>query len=354
MPIDKTYSDAMLGTFRNMMQECRDKKMSGKAFDTMSDAMDRMEAFALEMDDVSAFTAKLTTEGLFTDFSTAYGEALAAEGQKKYAASGTYDDNALLQQTLEAYENSLPSYNDHPDKDKLQAPIREVIALGRSGINYPSFLRLLIEKGLDKAMEGSILSREALEKDIQWAAEMYQPVYVRRNRALLAKFDEMATTAAFGVPDSIVFSMERFSIESAWQPEINRYDAIVWRWGRLLELVHDWIDAYTSFAPFDERYVSTRGMEETKRNIRYTKECYPGFFRVREDIFNRYFGMQWNDIFTHESLAAERNSKRNRYTDAYIAFIQEVYPHCIPLENPSPELVARAEELHKSKQVYIA
>ena len=49
MPIDKTYSDAMLGTFRNMMQECMDKKMSGKAFDTMSNAMDRMEAFALEM-----------------------------------------------------------------------------------------------------------------------------------------------------------------------------------------------------------------------------------------------------------------------------------------------------------------
>ena len=118
MPIDKTYSDAMLGTFRNMMQECRDKKMSGKAFDTMSNTMNKMETFALEMDDLSAFTAKLTTEGLFTDFSTAYGEALAAEGQKKYAAAGSYDDNALLQQTLQAYENSLPSYKDHPDNSQ--------------------------------------------------------------------------------------------------------------------------------------------------------------------------------------------------------------------------------------------
>ena len=353
MPIEKTYSDAMLGTFRTMLQDCKDKNLSGESFDKMNASMMRMEALALEIDDTTAFSAKLMTEGLFTEFSTAYGALLAAEGQKKYSASGAYDDSKLLLQTIEAYESSLQQLKDHPDKEKLQTPIQVVIDLGRSGINYPTFLRLLIEKGLDKAMEGSVLSREALEKDIQWSVDLILPVYVRRNRALLAKYDEMAAVAAFGVPDSVHFSMERFRIESEFQPAINKYDAIVWRWRKLLVILHDWIDAWTSFAPYDERYVSLDGMEETMRNIKYSKECYPGFFKVREDIFNRYFFMQWDEIFTHESFAAERKARRCMYTDAFIDFLKEVYPYCKPLALAPAELITKAEQLFKGKEVFI-
>ena len=353
MPIEKTYADAMLGTFRNMLQNCKDKNLSGESFNKMTVAMNRMEALALEMDDLGSFNAKLTTEGLFTEFSTAYGVLLAEEGQKKYAAGGTYDDSQLLAQTIEAYENSLQQLNSHPDKEKLQEPIQEVIALGRSGVNYPTFLRMLIEKGLEKAMEGTVLSREALQKDIHWSVELTLPVYERRNRAILAKYDQMASAAAFGVPDSVVFSMERFKIESAFQPMINKYDAIAWRWGKMLELLHDWIDAYTSFAPYDERYVSLEGMEQTKRNIKFCKDCYPGFFKVREDIFNRYFVMQWDDIFNHESFVAERKGRRCMYTDAYIEFLKEIYHHCVPFTQAPEELVTKAEQLHKDKEVFI-
>ena len=353
MPVDKTYSDAMLGTFRTMLQDCKDKDLNGDHLDKMQSSMDRMETLATQMEDVGAFSAKLMTEGLFNEFSTAYGNLLAEEGQKKYGSSGVYDDDKLLQQTLAAYESSLAQLNDHPEKERIQASIRSVIDLGRSGINYPTFLRLLIEKGMEKAMEGSALSREALEKDIQWSVELILPVYERRNRSILAKFDEMAADAAFGVPDSVAFSMERFKIESAFQPEINKYDAIIWRWEKLLGLLHDWIDAYTSFAPYDERYVSLEGMEKTRRNIKFCKECYPGFFGVRLDIFNRYFMMQWNNIFEHESFSCERKAKRCMYTDAYIDFLKEVYQQCKPLASASPELIAKAEELHKNKAVFI-
>ncbi len=353
MPIEKTYADAMLSTFRNMLQDCKDKNLGGESFDAMTTTMNRMESLAMEMDDPGAFSAKLMTEGLFTEFSTAYGNLLAAEGQKKYGASGTYDDDKLLQQTLSAYENSLTQLNDHPDKERLKAPIQTVIDLGRSGVNYPTFLKLLIERGLDKAMEGSVLSREALVKDIQWAADLVLPVYEKRNRALLAKYDEMAAKATFGVPDSMVFSMERFRIESEFQPAINKYQAIIERWGRLLELVHDWIDAHTSFAPYDERYVSLESMEKTKRNIKFCKECYPGFLKAREDIFNRYFSMNWDDIFTHESFPNERKARRCMYTDAYVEFLQEVYPHCNPFSIAPQELIAKAEKLHGDKTVFI-
>ncbi|HMC99042.1 MAG TPA: hypothetical protein VKH37_02785, partial [Ferruginibacter sp.] len=318
MPVDKTFTDAMLGTFRTMLQDCKDKDLGGSSLDTMQEKMDRMEALAIEMDDAGAYSAKIMTEGLFNDFSTAYGQLMAEEGQKKYGATATYDDDKLLQQTLSAYENSLAQLDDHPDKEKLQAPINAVIEIGRSGVNYPTFLRLMLEKGLDKAMEGSTISRDALNKDIHWSVELMLPEYERRNRAMLAKYDEMSAAAAFGVPDSVAFSMQRFKIESEFQPAINKYQAIVDRWGRLLSLLHDWIDAYTSFAPYDDRYVSLNGMEATRRNIKFHKECDPGFFQVREDIFNRYFSMKWEDIFEHESFAWERKAKRCMYTDEYV------------------------------------
>jgi hypothetical protein len=203
-------------------------------------------------------------------------------------------------------------------------------------------------------MEGSVVSRDALEKDIQWAADLILPVYEKRNRAILTKYDEMASNAAFHVPDTILFSMERFRIESRYQPAINQYQAIIERWMRLLELVHDWIDAYTSFAPYDDRFSSLQGMEVTLRNIKFCKDCYPGFLQAREDIFHRYFSMKWDDLFVHESFQNERRARRCMYTDDYIAFLKEVYPHCKPFGMAPAELVAKAEALHAQKKVFIS
>ena len=230
MPIDKIYTDAILGTFRTMLQDCTDKNMSGESFDKMAAAMDKMEKLSVEMDDINAFSTRLAVDGLYNDFSMAYGEVLAEEGRKKYASTGGYDDAALLQQTLTAYENRLAQLETNVDKEKLQAPIKEVIALGKSGVNYPTFLRLLIEKGLDKTMEGTVLSRETLVKDITWAEELMLPVYIERNKAILAKYDAMAAVAPFNVPDSVQFSMERFRIERQYQPAINKDQAIIDRW----------------------------------------------------------------------------------------------------------------------------
>ena len=41
MPTDKAMSDAMLGTFRNMVKECKDKNLTGEAFDKMFESLRR-------------------------------------------------------------------------------------------------------------------------------------------------------------------------------------------------------------------------------------------------------------------------------------------------------------------------
>lgn len=354
MPIDKIYADSMLGTFRNMLQECKNKNLGGPAFDTMNSILQKMESLAMEMDDFSAYSAKLMTEGYMNDFSLAYGKLLSETAARQYNHSTSdYNDNTLLQQTIKAYEDYLTQLNTSLDKEKLQEPIKEVIAIGKSGVNYPTFLRLMIEKGLDKLMEGTIVLRKYLEEDIEWASKMFFPIHEKRNRTILNKYDELAKTSPFGAPDSFTFNLEKWKIEWAFQPEINRYNSIIERWKRILDTVHMWIDAHTSFAIYDERFVHPNGKEATLRLIKYVKDCYPGFLKVKENIFHRYFNINWEDFFSHESFYNERKARRCLYTDEYIEFLKLVHSHCKPFNNAPKDLIEMAEKLYVEKNIFI-
>jgi hypothetical protein len=104
MPVDKTMADAILDTYRNMYREISEKGVESDSFKAMGNALRRMEDLALETNDIADFTAKLTTENLFIEFSNAYSETMAILVKGEY--SGNDGDEILLEKTLEAYENS--------------------------------------------------------------------------------------------------------------------------------------------------------------------------------------------------------------------------------------------------------
>jgi len=349
MAIDKTTSDAMLGTFRNMLAESVDKGLSGTNLEAMQDVMQQMEKHAEEMDDPISFSTKLTTEDLFVKFSNAYSALLAEDAQKAYEGEDGYSDENLMKQSLGALEQALASYKDNPDRDKLAPPLEAVIALGKSGVSYPAFLRIQIEKGLDKAMEGSTVQRAGITKTLDYYKENMHPVEVKLNEELLATFDEMAATAPWGVPDSFVLGLHSEKTYWKYEPEKNEWYATIERWDRMLDQLHDWLDSFTKFAPYDERWVSMSGMAETKRNIKRTQECQPGFFKVREDVFFRYFNLRWDDIFTHKTYLNEMAAGRIWYSDACLELIKETYPHCKPFNKAPEDLIKRAEEMHDAK-----
>ena len=185
MPVDKMIVDAMLGTFRNMLQECRDKNLSGDDLEAMTATLARMEQLGIEMDDTGAYSGMLVQEGLFMKFSDHYSKVLSAAAQQTGSGNaGVYDeaaDKQLLQITLNAYRDAVKRIKENKTqvkemmgnhaadtdvlfKDKIIIDaIEELIALGESGISYPQFLSQLIEKGLDKALEGSVVTGESLQ-----------------------------------------------------------------------------------------------------------------------------------------------------------------------------------------------
>ena len=337
----------MLGTFRNMVADCKAKELSGEAFDKMCSIMNEMEQLAEEMNDFAAFSAKLTTGGYFVNFSNEYGKALSAAATGQYAQpSAGYDDNALLQQTLKAYEESLHNFKDHKDKETLTKAVQDVIDLGRTGINYPTFLRLMIEQGLDKAMEGTILSRKYLLADVEFYDQLIYPPMQRRSKAILNKYDELVEASVCGVPNAVLAMLEQTKITEDTEADLRRYGHIQTLWFNMFSSLHHWIDAYTKFAPADERYAGD-SPAITQQNIERAQHTWPGRIKVFEKQLQVNFGLAWQDVFTHESFDAECRSNRFNYTSEYIAFVKEqVYPQCIPLQHADAALIASAEALY--------
>ena len=310
--------------------------------------MARMEQLAIELDDPGEFSVKLTTEQLFMEFSTAYGEVLSELAKKEY--SGDEGDEKLLQQILAAYENSIKSLQGAAKSELIIPAIQEVIDLGRSGISYPVFLRICEEKGLNKAMDGSVITREVILLDIQMATLFEWPLELQKANELLVRYDELAAASQFGIPDATQFGLERIKLDWEYAPRINRRDAINHRWENLFGNLHDWLDSYCSFAPYDPRWASMTSMAVTMKNIKRCKECTPGIFKVREKIFYDYFGLTWNDIFNHETFLNELKARRIWYSDESLELIKRTYEYCKPFNNPPPELIGKAEEINKGKR----
>ena len=366
MPVDPSMVDAMLGTFRNMLQECRDKELTGESMDKMVATLQRMEDLSQETDDIGTYSAKLMTEGLFNEFSKHYGSALAeAASSGSSTDPDSYDDGGLLEQSLNAYRDALKRLEEEVfaskvetgaagyelgkviDKRAMTQPIKDVIALGESGVNYPTFLRLMIENNLDKAMDGSVTQREALVYDIEWAETCYVPLPEKEMRyKILEKFDELATKSKIGMADSFEFQLARIEIEHHYDPARAKWKAITRRWEQMLDVVDYWIDSYCSFAPYVDPW---KMAHDPQRAVRRTQDCNPGELKVREKIFADYFGLTWDDIFTHPTYLNEHEAYHLDYSDERIEFLKEVYLVCKPFQHPPQELIQRAEEMYKRK-----
>jgi len=347
MSVDKNMVDPILDTYRNMLKEV-EGRASGEYYDKMKNTLQRMESLALEMDDLAAYTAKLTTENLFIEFSTAYSNLLSSIAKEEYSKGNS--DEILLQKTLESYENALKSLEETPNSEKLVEPIKELIELGNSGVSYPVFLRISEEKGLNNALDGSMVVRDAILQDVEFAKLMHLPLEVEMHQKILKKFDELASKSVFKVPDSFEFGLNRQKIEWAYKPKINQWHMIIRLWERLLDNVYDWLDSYGNFAPQDERWADLRGKMYTMQNIKRTQECNPGILKARKKIFYNYFELKWEDIFDHETFINEYYARRVWYSDETLELIKKVHTYCKPFHSPPEELIKEAEDIYAGKR----
>ncbi len=362
MAIDKVMADAMLTPFRNMIKECEEKHFSGAKFNELKLTFKRMETLATELDDINVFNAKCMEEALQMKMSQLYSELLSQEAKKSQCENNDYSDEALMKNTLKAYEDALiqlknslknASYlekNFLNDAETINT-LSEIISLAKSGLTYPEFLTVLIKKGYDKALDGMSKERKGIQFEIDIAKETDIPPVIEMREKTLELFDTMAEKSPFNIPDALKFHIKRNELEWEYQPVINRWRAITEAFYQLFTLLYDWLDAYCDFAPFDGRWNfpgATRA--DVEKNIRRTKGTNPGFLKERLRIFNENFSLSWDNIFTHETFLFEYKRGFFPYSNERFELIKKTFQYCIPHEKPPIELIKQAEALHKAKK----
>jgi hypothetical protein len=372
MPIDSMILNPMLDPFRNMAKEIQDKGLSGEAVDRMINALQRMEQLGQDESDIMAFTGKMTSEGLQMEFSNAYGQALSAEAQSAQGNPEEYDDAALLKQSVDALKNAVIELKRAKDEQIAEASkhakdktarevaqneievlnnndviieaIEELIKFGESGVNLPTFLRVQMEKGMDKAMEGSTVVKDGLVYSRGWAeASRIHPFDIEKADAKLRVFEEMSASAKFGVPDSLQVSLQHDKIDHQHIPAIAKWDGLTNAWERILGLIETWAYAHMSFA---DKIFPWDTMQNPWPDIERTKATNPGEVAGRLRIFQENFGLNFHDIFQDETFIWKVENHQLDASQEWIEMIiKKIFPQCKPGQLLDQETISEVERL---------
>lgn len=372
MAIDKQYVDPILNAYRDMKKDCDNRGLKGNLYDEMVEKITLLERYVEEFDDFTAFNIKVMDENLYTGISMLYTRLLNEAAKPKTDEKGNpiYNDETdrnLLLQTLSAYKNAIEKIKEGKQqaidyagtdvetnalfKEQLFIkPVEDVIQLGESGVNYPVFLRLMIEKGMDKAMESSIVTRNGLVFTLDfYNAAMINPHYIEQYERQLELYDTLAEQSKFGAVNVLKFNLGCEKTEFELNPKIKLWESQKHYWNRLIESLSDWITSFCSFAPYTQPWSLA---PDPRAAVIETQECEPGYFEVKQNQLMKYHGISFPEIFSHETFTWEVENNHLWYSMEYIKFLRdEVFSHCRPGTKPPAEVIAKAEKIHTGKRI---
>ena len=304
-------------------------------------------------------------------FSDHYGKLLLAAAQLQSAGSSVlYDeqtDKALLRQTISAYKDAIQRLVDNKAQTKKMLgvtsadadvllkdkaiinSIENVIKLGDSGISYPAFLSEMMKQGLDKAMEGSIVSREAQVYLLDAArATASNPFYIRKEEEKLDLYDKITKASKTNVPNTLLYTVGCEKIDWIYQPDINKWNNIKEGWEKAIFWMDEWISSWCSFAPYIAPWAQA---ENPKEAVIESQDCVPGKLRVWENINQRYFRLSALELFRHESFTWDVQYHWMYWSQEYMEFLlKEIEPVCKPTQTPNAELISKAAYFHNEKR----
>lgn len=411
--------NAILGAFKNMVDDCKSKNLSGSDFDNMCAAYARMEQLGNEHSDMNEFNAQLMNENLYGKFSDFYGRALsgASSQQSTDSSAGGYDDAALLKQSVDALKQAIvyikKNYQDAIDlasgknteaniqmgleylerntekglfsatggmdnlknevkkgheetlkktpnafdnsvevevlsnPEVLIKPIEDVIALGeKPGMTLPEFLRVQLETGLDKAMDGAVASRNALVTEKEFiVTNPVTEIHIKVIDAKLAKFDELANANKYKVPNWTELKFALQDIERQYENDIQKWEQIKYRWDSLLWDLSMWSLSYCSFAPYIKPWSMAK---DPAAAVKKTQNTGPGVFKEKEKLLMKYFGISFIEIFKHPSFLWDVKYNFLDYSQEFVEFvIEKIYPECNPFNHLKSDQIEQRASFYK-------
>ncbi|MDY0217388.1 MAG: hypothetical protein RBS19_10595 [Bacteroidales bacterium] len=413
MPIESIYLDPILSVYKNMVEDCKQKEISGEDFDAMVACYQRMEELGQSTDDMNVFYGSMMQENIYAKFSDHYSKAIIAQSQQASSAGGDsgYDDGAMLKQNINALKAAIKQLEDSfkealrmastevaeasrkkqfdyafekndqefkdqgydPEKSRkfeddthrdamkktpnmldstvevevmhnpeaLIKPILKLIELGEQpGMTFPTFLRLQIEQGLDKAMEGTGVVRDGLVYFVDFFdAFPSNPFQKEVAKKKLESFDKLVAGSKFKTADISELNLLFDDIEREFEPKIRKWEIIVDLWEQMLDDLFIWSLAYHRFAPYIDPWKYTL---DPKESVITDQNTLPGIFKEREKLLLKYFGMSFMDIFKHETFEFEVKKSRLYYSQEIIEhLIEDIYSQCRPFNHLPEELIEK-------------
>jgi hypothetical protein len=366
MPVDATIINPMLDPFRNMLKEVIEKGLSGEDYDKMKAALDRMEELGQIHSDIMTYNGALMQENLFSKFSDHYGRLLANNTKQESEEKG-YDDSTLLKQSLKSLKNAVSEIKrnyqttineskkyKNPKNKKLDQSvetailndptiiikeIEDLIKLGeQEGMTLPNFLRLQIEKGLDKAMEGNIVVKKGLQFTLDATiASASNPYAIKVDEEKLEAFNFLAQKNKFNIPNQKEVSYLHKNIDYKYRHQIAEWNEIKYRWSQLLTDLSFWSMSYTKIAPYIEPWcLSDNPVEATIK----TQKTIPGIFQEKLNLLKKYFNLSFLDTFKHPTFIWNVENYHIGESQEFTTFlIEKVFPYCKPFNDIPQEVI---------------
>ncbi len=234
--------------------------------------------------------------------------------------------------------------------EPIVSAIKELIALGeQDGMTLPKFLKIQMEKGLDKAMEGSVLVRDAYIYELGYAeAMMNNPHEIEKRKDNIKAFDELASKSPFGVPETAELNFSYEMMERKHELNIITWDEIVNRWEALIEDLSHWSLSYTKIAPHIDPWKGARNPKQAAIDI---QNIQPGLFKERARLFEEYFGLTFQEMFHHPSFKWKVEKAWITESQEFIEFlIEKVYPQCKPFNHLDAETISERQQFMDEKR----
>lgn len=373
MALDKMMSEPLLNGYKFYLDDLDNKKITGEYYDEVTRLFNRIKEIADSVDtyDTVGFYAKMQDENIVVKISEAYTRALSSNTNSNNGQIA--DDMSLLKSNLDAlrqgistlrqnYEQQLSQAHDDISRRKLEKSnnpakliegIEKMIALGEQpDMTYPRFLKIQIEQGLDKAMEGHVMLVDALINQVEELKTMVAPpLEIAKAEAKLLEYKHLASRNEFGYVEINEWNLALNKIDKQFAPQIAKSEAKYNLFCKIMNQLDDWSLSYCPFAPTIMPWVVLGDEQKSKENVAYTQATAPGIMKEYEKLLMKYFNLHLSDIYADELFVNSINSSMQERSSELIQYlINDVYPQCNPFKSLPQNLIEKRTDMYKGKR----
>ena len=373
MALDKTLLDPLMSGYKFYLDDLDNKKITGKYYDEIVALLDRAKQIAdsVESTDLNAFYAKMQEENIMTKLADAYTHALTESSSNNQ--SGGNDDVSLLKTNIAALKNSIQTLKDNYKKmvdeaqdednkmriivdanpEKVIKGIEKMIKLGEEpGMTYPRFLRIQVEEGIDKAMEGHALTQDLIEDTLNFRkAIIARDLEIAMAEEELEEYKRIASCNKFNYVETKEWNIVYDKIHRKYEPLLTKQDIIYSYYNKILGLLDFWSLSYCDFAPTIMPWLVPCCAEKSKENTIFEQKTDPGIGKGYEKLLYRYFGLQVKDIINDNEFLHLIKCDLFLYSQELTELLLvEVYPHFKPFHNLPQNIIEKRASIYKSQK----